>query len=135
SASGSAPPSAASPSSPSSPSAASASASIAASSSSVGSGSTTFVGAGTVATTTSGSARNATPSGGLTRHERHAPPVRIPEPARRSGVGDGARLAVPVGDARTEPLLAHAARLGRAEPLAIGDDELGAFSGHSGGGV
>ena len=49
--------------------------------------------------------------------------------------GDRDRLAAAVEDARHEPLLAQAARLGRAEPLALGDDEFGAFSGHSGGGV
>ena len=51
------------------------------------------------------------------------------------GDADGNGLAVAVEDARDEPLLAQATRLGRAEPLALNDDELGAFSGHSGGGV
>ena len=58
---------------------------------------------------------------------------RAPELAL--GDGDRHRLAVPVEDARDEPLLAQTARLGRAEPLALNDDESGAFSGHSGGGV
>ena len=51
------------------------------------------------------------------------------------GDGDRDRLAVAVEDARHEPFLAQAARLGRAEPFALSDDEFGAFSGHSGGGV
>ena len=51
------------------------------------------------------------------------------------GDADGDRLAVSVEDARNEPLLAQAARLGRAETFALYDDELGAFSGHSGAGV
>ena len=51
------------------------------------------------------------------------------------GDGDRDRLAVAVEDARHESLLAEAARLGRAETLALDDDELGAFSGHSGAGV
>ena len=49
--------------------------------------------------------------------------------------GDRDRLAAAVEHARDEPLLAQAARLARAEPLALGDDQLGALSGHSGGGV
>ena len=44
-------------------------------------------------------------------------------------------LAAAVEDSRHEPFPAQAARLGRAEPLALGDHEFGAFSGHSGGGV
>jgi hypothetical protein len=48
---------------------------------------------------------------------------------------DRDRLAGAVEDTRHDSLLTQAARLGRAEPLAVGDDELGAFSGHSGAGV
>ena len=58
---------------------------------------------------------------------------RAPELAL--GDGDRDRLAAAVEDARDEALLAQAARLGRAEPVALGDHEFGAFSGHSGGGV
>ena len=58
---------------------------------------------------------------------------RAPELAL--GDADRDRLAVAVEDARHEPLLAHTARLGRAEPLALRDHQFRPFSGHSGGGV
>ena len=58
---------------------------------------------------------------------------RAPELAL--GDADRDRLAVAVEDARHEPLLAQAARLGRAEPLALSDHQFRPFSGHSGGGV
>ena len=51
------------------------------------------------------------------------------------GDADRDRLAVAVEDARHQPLLAQTARLGRAALVALGDDEFGALSGHSGGGV
>ena len=51
------------------------------------------------------------------------------------GDADRDRLAAAVEDARHEPLLAQAARLGRAEPFALRDEEFCAFSGHTGGGV
>jgi len=49
--------------------------------------------------------------------------------------GDRDGLAAPVEDAGNEPLAAQAASLARAETLALADDQLGAFSSHSGGGV
>ena len=49
--------------------------------------------------------------------------------------GDRDRLAAAVENARHEALLAQAARLGRAERLALRDEQFRPFSGHSGGGV
>ena len=58
---------------------------------------------------------------------------RAPELAL--GDADRDRLAGAVEDTRHEPLLAHTARLGRAEPVALRDHQFRPFSGHSGGGV
>jgi hypothetical protein len=58
---------------------------------------------------------------------------RAPQLALRNG--DRHRLAAAVEDARNEALLAQAPRLSRAEPLALGNQEFCAFSGHSGRGV
>ena len=49
--------------------------------------------------------------------------------------GDSDRIAAPVEDAGNETRLPQAARLGRAEVLALRDEEFCAFSGHTGGGV
>jgi hypothetical protein len=46
---------------------------------------------------------------------------------------DRDRLAVAVEDSWDDPFPAQTARLGRAALVALGDDEFGAFSGHSGG--
>jgi hypothetical protein len=48
---------------------------------------------------------------------------------------DRHRLAVAVENPRHDSFPAQAARLGRAALVALGDEEFGAFSGHSGGGV